>query len=202
MRLFSYVVVRDYGFAPNPFFGACTLATCKPSIRRTASVGDWVIGTGSSTRSRRGHLVYAMRITEDMTFNQYWCHHRFFLKRPNLRGSKKQAFGDNIYFKHPSGEWTQQDSHHSYAGGTPNQHNISRDTGANRVLVSTDYAYWGGEGPEIPARFRDYRGYDVCAGHGHKCRFPHMMVTDFVDWFRSTSETGYLGSPLDWPYTP
>ncbi len=27
---------RDYGFAPNPFHGICTLATCKPVIRRVA----------------------------------------------------------------------------------------------------------------------------------------------------------------------
>lgn len=40
MKLFSYVVAREYGFAPNPFFGWCTLATCKPKIRVTAEVGD------------------------------------------------------------------------------------------------------------------------------------------------------------------
>ncbi|MFH1865797.1 MAG: hypothetical protein ABIK85_07930, partial [Candidatus Eisenbacteria bacterium] len=39
MRLFSYIVARDYGFAPNPFCGVCTLATCKPKIRESASVG-------------------------------------------------------------------------------------------------------------------------------------------------------------------
>ena len=32
--LFSYVVATDSGFAPNPFFGLCTLACCKPAIRR------------------------------------------------------------------------------------------------------------------------------------------------------------------------
>ena len=35
-RLFSYVVRYDYGFAPNPFEGCCTIATCKPQIRRAA----------------------------------------------------------------------------------------------------------------------------------------------------------------------
>lgn len=44
LKLYSYVVARDFGFAPNPFHGYCTLATCKPDIRATASVGDWVIG--------------------------------------------------------------------------------------------------------------------------------------------------------------
>ena len=150
MRLFSYVVARDYGFAPNPFFGVCTLATCKPRIRRIGSMGDWIIGTGSSPTGRQGYLVYAMRITEMMTFNEYWEDGRFQRKKPNLRGSKKQAFGDNIYFKDEAGQWHQQNSHHSRFDGSSNPHNICQDTKADRVLLSKDYSYWGGAGPEIP----------------------------------------------------
>ena len=105
MRLFSYVVARDYGFAPNPFFGHCTLATCKPKIRKAAVAGDWVVGTGSRTSGREGFLVYAMRISEVMSFNDYWADPRFRRKKPNLRGSKKQAFGDNIYYRDAAGVW-------------------------------------------------------------------------------------------------
>nr|VFK20813.1 MAG: hypothetical protein BECKLPF1236B_GA0070989_12264 [Candidatus Kentron sp. LPFa] len=101
--LFSYVVARDYGFAPNPFFGVCTLATCKPRIRKAATIGDWVIGTGSKKNDRQGVLVYVMRVSEAMTFNEYWSDARFLRKIPNLRGSKKQAFGDNIYYR--DGRW-------------------------------------------------------------------------------------------------
>ena len=46
-KLFSYVLRFDDGAAPNPFGGICTLTICKPAIRRSASVGDWIIGTGS-----------------------------------------------------------------------------------------------------------------------------------------------------------
>jgi hypothetical protein len=35
-RLFSYTVRVDDGAAPNPFRGLCTLAICKPAIRRGA----------------------------------------------------------------------------------------------------------------------------------------------------------------------
>ena len=41
MNLYSYVITRDYGFAPNPFWNICTLATCKPQIREHALKGDW-----------------------------------------------------------------------------------------------------------------------------------------------------------------
>lgn len=44
MNYFSYVVARDYGFAPNPFGGICTLATCKQRIRNNANVNDWIFG--------------------------------------------------------------------------------------------------------------------------------------------------------------
>ena len=203
MRLFSYVVARDYGFAPNPFFGVCSLATCKPPIRRGASVGDWIIGTGSKSQNRQGVLVYAMRVTETMTFDEYWEDERFRQKRPNLRGSKKQSFGDNIYRKNSAGQWQQQDSHHSGKSGVPNCDNVKHDTQTNRILLSKDYAYWGGSGPKLPPKFRNYNGCDICkSGCGYKCCFPEDMVNNFVAWFRSLNANSYLGEPLDWSKTP
>ena len=82
MRLYSYVVARDYAFAPNPFYGFCTLATCKPQIRRTAKVADWIIGTGSKRTRRDGHLLFAMRVTETLAFQQCWIDDRFRWPRP------------------------------------------------------------------------------------------------------------------------
>ena len=46
-RLFSYTIPSDDGAAPNPFHGQCTLAICKPSIRRVAKKDDWIAGLGS-----------------------------------------------------------------------------------------------------------------------------------------------------------
>ena len=143
-----------------------------------------------------------MCVTETMTFNEYWTNERFLRKRPNLRGSKKQAFGDNIYFNDDANQWHQENSHHSYRGGTPNPQNIQNDTQTDRVLLSADYAYWGGSGPEILPEFRDYDGFDLCAKRNHKSLFPKGMVDDFVAWFRSLKANGYLGAPLDWPRTP
>ena len=198
MALFSYVVARDYGFAPNPFYGRCTLATCKPNIRKIASRGDWVVGTGSAERKRKGFLVYAMCVTEAMTFNKYWEDPRFQQKKPILRGSVKQAFGDNIYRVDATGHWHQEDSHHSYVGGAPNQHNIENDTQTDRILVSEDYAYWGGSGPEIPRGFRNWSGIDICAGRNHKSQFPENFIDAFVAWVRSSGASGYHGAPLEW----
>ena len=110
----------------------------------------------------------------------------------------KQAFGDNIYFQDDTGQWQQQDSHHSYRDGMPNAHNIKNDTQADRVLLSTEYAYWGGSGPEMPQRFSDDYGFDIFALRNHKCRFSKKLVNDFLNWFRNLGASGYLGAPLDW----
>ena len=199
MRLFSYVVARDYGFAPNPFYGVCTLATCKPQIRRSAQPGDWIIGTGSAKRNRRGHLVYAMSVSKAMTFTEYWHDPRYQRKRPIMRGSKKQAFGDNIYCRDAAGRWHQADSHHSLSDGGLNTHNLERDTSADRILVGDVYAYWGGGGPKIPDCLRNCHGYDICVrAQGYKCWFPPTLVSRFLNWYGSLDAAGYLGRPTDW----
>ena len=203
MRLFSHRVARDYGFAPNPFFNICTLATCKPEIRRVARVGDWVVGTGTAERKRADYLVYSMKVGETMSYDEYWSDGRFQQKKPNLRGSKKQAFGDNIYSRAPDGNnWHQLNSHHSFMNGAPNPANIANDTQTNRVLIGTEFAYWGGSGPLIPAKFRNFNGLDICAGRGHKSIFPEELVMAFADWFQKQGDRGYLGKPLDWARTP
>ena len=59
MRLFTYIVTSDAGFAPNPFYGYCTLACCKTAIRRAAEPGDWIVGLTPKAHGNR--IVYAMR---------------------------------------------------------------------------------------------------------------------------------------------
>ena len=127
MKIFSYVVSRDFGFAPNPFFGFCTLATCKPKIRKDAKVGDWIIGTNSTIKKNPKHLIFAMKVEEKIAFNEYWTDPRFINKRPILSGSRKYQYGDNIYHKE-NNEWYQLPSHHSEEDGSPNQLNIKTDT--------------------------------------------------------------------------
>jgi hypothetical protein len=197
VRLYSYVVARDYGFAPNPFFGVCTLATCKPIIRRTATIGDWVIGTGSKVYGLQGRLVYAMNVSEVLSYDEYWREPRYRNKRPNLTGSRKQAYGDNIYHRTRGGRWVQADSHHSNTDGSPNPHNIAHDTQTPRVLIGVDFVYWGALGPKIPKQFR--HPIDVCAHRGHKCSFPPDFTASFVEWIRSFGVHGYAGAPAEFP---
>jgi hypothetical protein len=202
VRLFSYVVRYDSGFAPNPFHGLCTLATCKPQIRTAALVDEWIVGTGSSNRGirRGGTLVYAMRVTEVLPRRRFWEDLRFKRKRPNLRGSSKHACGDNIYsWDRAKKEWRQLDSYHSKADGSPNLEHVKRDTRVDRVLVSSDFVYFGGQGPKISEAFRGKSGEDICkAGPGHKILTDPKFIAAFVNWIRSLKQTGCVGEPWDW----
>ena len=199
MKLYSYIVARDFGFAPNPFHGYCTLATCKPVIRAGASVGDWIIGTGAKSRYNfAGRLLYAMQVAEVLNFDKYWNDPRFLQKRPNLNGSLKVIYGDNIYHREGA-RWLQADSHHSLEKGLPNNANIEWDTRVDRLLVATKFVYWGKEAPMIPSQFRPFlkTGDDICCkSRGHRV-FGEEIATAFAGWLEKQGKWGCLGEPLE-----
>ncbi len=198
-KLFSYTVRHDHGFAPNPFFGFCTLATCKPKIRQTAAVGDWIAGGGTKSKGRGGHLVYAMRVTEAMKFDEYWNDPRFLNKRPDKWTTFEKGFGDNIYHRDKTTHrWLQAHSKHSNKCGKVNMRNLRHDTQTDRVLISKDFIYFGGDGPLIPT----FRECDLYFGRGHKCQYPVEVVEDFISWIRSFNVAGQCGHPLEWDWSP
>lgn len=198
MSIYTYVVEHDLGFAPNPFHGVCTLACCKPQIRKHAQEGDLIIGTGAARPRRQGYLIYWMRIGGILTFDGYWSDPRFRRKKPVMEGSAVQRYGDNIYHRDPTtGRWLQEDSFHSLRDGGLSAPNLQRDTGTTeRVLVGTDFAYWGGVGPRIPEGLNDF----VVARQGHKCRFAQDRVAAMEAWLGTLDDRGFRGDPADWQF--
>jgi hypothetical protein len=103
MRLFSYCIPVDDGAAPNPFGGVCTLAICKPVIRRISAVGDWIVGTGGSNvlgSDYSGRVVYAMRITNKMTMEEYdaYTSKELKIKVPDWHSRDiRKRLGDSVY---------------------------------------------------------------------------------------------------------
>ena len=179
-----YVVDRDFGFAPNPFHGCCTLATCKPGIRAKAQKGDWVIGMGGRRLRATGRCVFAMRVTACVSFNQYWRSAALQDKRPVRNGSRRMLVGDNIYHYDEDGAaWRQADSHHSNLDGTPNGHNVRIDTQTNRVLLSYHFFYFGRDAPVVPATILKSIGYR----NGRNYRvFEAPQCTSFLQWLHQS----------------
>lgn len=163
-RAFSYIVKRDYGFAPNPFYGVLTLATCKPKIRKSASVGDFIIGNATIADEQK--LIFMAKVSEIVTFDTYWTDGRFQKKKPVMNGSLKKLYGDNIYHLDTTGEWLQENSHHTHADGSVNLDNLNRDTGStDHVLICEEFFYFGKSMFNVPDDFA------VCihSGIGHHC---------------------------------
>ena len=198
--LYTYIVAHDIGFAPNPFYGVCTLATCKPGIRDKTRIGDWVAGVGSKQKGQQGELVFAMRVEEALSYDEYWSDPRFQQKKPNRAGSLKQRYGDNIYHRSPKGtSWIQEDGRHSLEDGSPNMRHVQRDTSAPRVLLSKTFVYYGHNAVEIPDTFRDWQGQDICpSGPGYRCNFPEELRDAFTAWLEGQVHLGIAGEPLDW----
>lgn len=154
-------MTRDYGFAPNPYHGCLTLATCKPNIRRKAVKGDIIIGCGSAANNMIGRAIFIARVSDKFSFQQYWDNPLFRNKRPFYGGSVSRAFGDNIYHHASDGSWIQEMSHHSYDDGSTNFLNLNRDTSSDFVLSSNDFVYYGSSAIVIPPTLRNLNGEDL-----------------------------------------
>lgn len=191
MRLFSYVVVHDSGFAPNPFWGRCTLAACKSQIRLTAHVGDWIVGL--SPKSDGNRLVYAMRVTERMTLGDYFMDPAFAAKKPDFtRSDWLSRQGDNFYAPGPDG-LQQLMSNHSCADGSEDEVHKRADLSGRNVLISDEFWYFGGDGPHLPAELDSLK-----VGRGHRGRFPESVVDEFAHFIGSLPQ-GVQGTPTIWP---
>ena len=180
MRLFSYCIPVDDGAAPNPYWGVCTLAICKPKIRSVAKIGDWIAGVGSKNVqgvSYENKLVYAMKVTQRFTMQEYDEHCRSQLpnKIPDVDHTEyNRKVGDSIY-DYSTIRPTLRKSVH-------NQLNECRDLGGKYVLLSNHFYYFGDQAIDIPFELLPI----VNQRQGHKSNANEPYKLDFVDWIEKT----------------
>lgn len=187
-RVYSYVVVHDTGFSPNPFHGLLTLACCKPRIRRTSGVGDLIIGL--SSRSER--VVYAVQVAEVIGFEEYWAAPEYRPRRPIMNSPEiVNRAGDNIYEPVGNG-YRQLPSFHSNPDGSENVGLKRNDLGGDHVLVGERFTYWGRSGPLLPDELEF-----LAVGRGHRSRFSDEQVATVARWFAGLPG-GVLGAPAHW----
>ena len=191
MKLYSYILTHDTGFSPNPFWGYCTLADCKPAIRRTANVGDWIIGLTPKAEGNR--VVYAMQVDEILPYEDYFCDKRFAAKIPDFsKGTVACKCGDNIYKPLPNGGFRQLQSMHSN-GTEENPERKAHDLGGVNVLISRRFHYFGSRALELP-----YELSELKVGRAHKNRFSPGVISGFLK-FIAAQQTGVTAPPLKWP---
>ncbi len=191
MKLYSYIVTHDSGFAPNPFWGYCTLATCKPAIRRRAEKGDLIVGLSPKSEGHR--IVYVMRVDEALTFDQYFEDPRFRQKIPHdSKNTEIHRCGDNCYEPGPRGRFRQLRSKHSKPCGE-HPANKKRDLDGDNVLVSKHFRYFGSKALRLPKALDELK-----VGRSHKCQFTEQAIAR-VERLLKSKPSGIQAPPSKWP---
>lgn len=209
MNLVSYKMTHDSGFAPNPFHGYLTLATCKPGIRRSGNrrVGDLVAGFTSGSLCGdavgRERLVYLMRVDEILPIEDYFLDPRFEAKIPS-KGSPDtiRRAGDNIYRSRVP--WPRDGNDYEQI---PNDchppESKHHDVSGRYVLVahSENYFYFGRNALTVPAHVRPDipRGQ---SGYGKSTTDPRR-VEEFVAYVKGRFDpllSQYPAGVNGWPH--
>lgn len=194
-RLFSYKMTHDTGFAPNPFWGELTLATCKPQIRLKKTKGDWIAGftSGELCGDAVGEekLLFLMKVENKLSIADYFVSPQYKDKIPDPEHPLEvQRVGDNIYTPLPSGGFEQIDDSHHDCG------NMEDDLSGEFVLTSIEFVYFGGEAITIPPQIRP----SVPPGehpHGWQTHDDELAEQFIKFVFRRGS--GVLAAPHSWP---
>jgi hypothetical protein len=192
--LFSYCIPYDDGAAPNPFWGLCTLAICKPRIRQAANVGDWIVGTGSKHSpigDISNEVVYAMLVTQKMTIEDYDRFTKSELPRkiPKMESRDlRRQFGDSIYdfSKYPP----------CLRPSVHNEENRSTDLSGGWVLLSDHFFYFGDRPIALPEKLLGI----VKQEQGHKAPSNMPYVDEFIRWIHSLGypPASLIGKPQLW----
>jgi len=202
-KAIGYKMTHDTGFAPNPFHGTLTLATCKPAIRRTRVKDDWVAGFASKALVQNarvhgvsipyGGLVYLMQLTEEpLELAAYFNDVRFFNKRPVLDSNDAELrSGDNIYWRDADGLYRQVPNNSHRPGDGPH------DTSGKNALVSTRFWYFGRNCFVPLGGWKALMGSELSSGRTFYC--PDRFVEGVLDQLKVMGmKPGIHGRPCIW----
>ncbi|HCJ6265390.1 TPA: hypothetical protein ACXJNE_003809 [Pseudomonas aeruginosa] len=208
MRLFSYKMTHDTGFAPNPFGSTLTLATCKPQIRWAKKTSDWIAGFTSKALSgdRVGEerLIYLMRVGEKVHLRDYHGDPRFHDKIPNLsKAGPIPKAGDNIYRPLVPGalepehfEQLPNPNHWRVGDDAPSAFDLQRDVSGQYVLVAEEFYYFGAQAIALPEAMRPALPQGQSA-HGKLSAAE--QAERFIAFIRARYQPGRHGKPTQWP---
>jgi hypothetical protein len=194
----TYRLDHDLGFAPNPFFGWCTLACCMPSIRHSAKEGDVIVGMAGKKGGLKQiypRLIYWMRVSEAMAFDDYWTDPRFENKRPQIPGPKIRAVGDRTYRHEVDRDgWVFDRSMHFSPGAAQiDGGHVATDTGVDRMLIAKDFTYWGGAGPAVPDHL-----IELFIPRNQKCHGGGPLLEQLHELIELENPKGLIGDPANW----
>jgi hypothetical protein len=205
MNTFGYIVGHDYGFAPNPFGAACSLACCKAQLReavRKAASRDeapnyvFGMGSGEGRLNMTGRCIWWMRVEQVTDFKSYFRDPLYASKKPYYGSATVDQFGDNIYeWNEKAKRYLQHRSFHSHKDGSCNTKNYSPDNKSDAVLLSGDFGYYGTNAPKLPANLAEE--FTLKGLRSMKRNFSASGKLKLVNWLREQG-AGYQGDPASW----
>ena len=191
MKICSYTMTGDTGFAPNPFYNYCTLAACTPNhMNAQLCPKDYI--AGFFTDRSDPYLVYWMEVAVVLDYNSYFNDPRFHKRKPKMAGSWIARCGDNIYFLDESGNWTQAPTFYHQ-----DEESIRKDIRYAKVYIGWKFGYFGklaySESNRLPQHLRTA----LKKGIGIKyTRESDLHFNDYLTWLDSKS-LGRHGEPRD-----
>jgi hypothetical protein len=199
IRLFSYKLTNDSGFAPNPFGGIMTLATCKPKIRKHKQPGDWLAGftSGQLNSDAVGseRLIYLMQITDKILISEYWNSPQYEYKKPLPDSDRKRKFGDNIYKPLRKNSVLPEDFK-QIANISHQADSMERDLSGRYVLISKKFWYFGCNPLVLPADVRP----EIPSGQSAQGSMTHdpARAKNFIEFIESNYKKGIHNNPTGW----
>ena len=173
VKLYRYILVSDDGYAPCIDQNLLTLATCKPAIRSTANVGDWVIGYMPKALGE-GLVVWAGRVQHKLDHVEY----------ENKFHERKDA---NYCFGLTGLPDRVDPNYH------PQSDQMRRDISAPVLIFDPQATWYFGANPQQPPPRLDPL---KAVGQGHRVNFRLLNdVEDLEKWLVGISPPGILGLP-------
>jgi hypothetical protein len=173
--IWRYVLATDAGMAPCIDNGILTLTCCKPRIRRSAQLGDWVIGF--EPKRLGGKVAYAGQVSRVLSLGDYEVEH--------------PGRADAIYRLDSA-----SNREASFIVLAPGYHNDvgirTRDLNGLNALIFSPFWYWGRAAVTPPGEIGDLAHPFV--GESRMNSSPEKIKV-LKDWLRSTGPSGIRGEP-------
>ena len=198
MKLYTYIVATDTGFAPNPFHGFLTHACCKARIQKaigrelnktkngnhSEKEENWIVGLSPRDRGRGNKIIYIMKVEKAVLFDDYFKTKMYGCKKPNVEsGSLIDRCGDNIYQPLGHGKHIQLPSMHSLdpkkGDWREDKDQMTEDLGGEYVLISRHFFYFGSKPLDLPPNLQE-----LIVGRNYRCNFKneHEVHAKFMNF--------------------
>jgi hypothetical protein len=175
-RIWRYVLASDNGMAPCIDDGILTLTCCKPGIRKSARLNEWVVGF--FPKSSPGRIAWVGQVFDVVTMGEFEG------KYAGRRDALYRLIGhtdDGTEILHPL-----RDDYHANRRQT--------DFRGRNALVFSPFWYWGGRGIAAPEDIAGWAHYYV----GQSARFSTSeRLARLESWMRSEAKPGVHGAPRD-----